>query len=71
MLSLWLIENWYLASYGSLASVSVLSKSGWLFIKYDNAFVSPDPEPSITSILYGWSEIYDHFKLCYVLFSFT
>ena len=70
MLSLLLIKNWYLASYGSLAYKYILSISGWLFIKFNNAFVFPDPEPPIISILYG-SGIYGHFKLCFVLFSFT
>ena len=42
--------------------------SGWLFIKFNSAFVFPDPEPPIINILYGWSEIYDHFELCSVLF---
>ena len=53
MLSLLLIKNWYLASYGSLAYKYILSISGWLFIKFNNAFVFPDPEPPIINILYG------------------
>ena len=53
VLSLLLIKNWYLASYGSLAYKYILSISGWLFIKFNNAFVSPDPEPPIIIILYG------------------
>ena len=47
MLSLFLIKNWYLSSYGSLAYKYILSISGWLFIKLSNAFVFPDPEPPI------------------------
>ena len=53
MLSLLLIKNWYLASYGSLAYRYILSISGWLFIKLNNAIVFPDPEPPITS-MDGW-----------------
>ena len=45
--------------------------SGWLSIKFNNAFVFPDPEPPIINILYGWSGIYDQFLLCTVLFSLT
>ena len=55
--SLLLIKNWYLASYGSLAYKYILSISGWLFIKFNKAFLFPDPEPLIISILYGWSAI--------------
>ena len=74
MLSLLLIKNWYLSSYGSLAYKYILSISGWLFIKFNNAFVFPDPEPPIIGYLYGWSGMYGHVKLCtvlFVLFSFT
>ena len=53
MLSLLLSKDWYLASHGSLAYKYILSMTGWLFIKFNNAFVLPDPEPSIISILYG------------------
>ena len=53
MLSLLLIKNWYLASYGSLAYRYILSISGWLFIKLNNAIVFPDSEPPITS-MDGW-----------------
>ena len=53
MLSLLLIKNWYLASYGALAYIYVLSISGWLFIKFNNAFVSPNPAQPIINILYG------------------
>ena len=56
-----LIKNCYLASYGSLAYKYILSISGCLFIKFNNAFVFPDPEPPIINILYG---IYGYFKLC-------
>ena len=38
----------------------------WLFIKFDNVFVSPNPEPPVI-ILYGWSGIYGHFGLfCFI-----
>ena len=53
VLSLLLIKNWHLSSYGSLAYKYILSITGWLFIKFNNAFVFPDPEPPIISILYG------------------
>ena len=36
------------------------------FIKFDNEFVFPDPEPSIINMLYEWSRIYGHFGLCSV-----
>ena len=55
------IKNWYLASYGSLAWKYTLSISDVFFIKFNNAFVSPDPEPPIINILYGSSGIYGHF----------
>ena len=45
--------------------------SGWFSIKFNNAFVFPDPEPPIINILYGWSGIYGQFLLCAVLFSLT
>ena len=67
--SLFLIKNWYLSSYGSLAYKYILSISGWLFIKFSNAFVFPDPEPPITNIPYGWSGIYSQLGLCFLLFS--
>ena len=69
MLSFFLIKNWYLSSYGSFAYKHILSISGWLFIKFSNAFVFPDPEPPIINILYGWSEIYGQLELCFLLFS--
>ena len=53
MLSLLLIKNLYLASYGSLAYKYILPISGWLFIEFNNAFVFSDPEPPIISILNG------------------
>ena len=68
MLSLFLIKNWYLSSYGSLAYKYILSMSCWLCIKFSNAFVFPDPEPPIINILYGWSEIYGQLRLCFLLF---
>ena len=40
-------------------------------LQLSRAFVIPDPEPPIISILYGWSGIYDHFELCSALFSFV
>ena len=52
VLFLLLIKNWYLAPYGSLTCKYILSISGWLFIKFNYAFVSPDPELTIISILY-------------------
>ena len=57
VLSLLLIKNWYLASFGSLAYKYYLPISGRLFIKFNNAFVFPDPDPPIINILYGWSGI--------------
>ena len=68
MFSLLLIKNWYLASYGSLAYKYILSIHGWLFIKFNKAFVFPDTESPIINILYEWSGLYGHFKLCSVLF---
>ena len=67
--SLFLIKNWYLSSYGSLAYKYILSISGWLFIKFSNAFVFPDPKPPIINILYGWSRMYGHLRLFFLLFS--
>ena len=52
-LSCLLIKNQYLAPYGSLPYKYILSISGWLLIKFNNAFVFPDPEPPIINILYG------------------
>ena len=71
VLSLLLIKNSYLDSYESLAYKYILSVSSWLCIKFNNTFVFPDPEPPIISILYGWSGIFGHIKLCSVLFSFA
>ena len=45
VLSFLLSKNWYLVSYGSLAYKYVLPISGLLFIKFNNAFAFPDPEP--------------------------
>ena len=42
--------------------------SGWLSIKFNNAFVFPDPELPINNILYRWSEYMA--TLDYVLFYF-
>ena len=53
VLYLLFIKNWYLVSYGTLAYKYILSISGWLFIKVNNAFVFSDPEPPIINILYG------------------
>ena len=69
MLSVFLIKNWYLPSYGSLAYKYILSISGWLFIKFSNAFVFPDTEPPIIDIVYGYSVIYGQLGLCFLLFS--
>ena len=66
-----LIKYWHFALYGSFAYRYALSISGWLLIKSNNAFVFPDLEPPIINILYGWSGIYGHFQLCYILFSFV
>ena len=71
VLSLLFIKNLYLASCGSLAYKYISLISGWLFIKFNNAFIFPDPEPPVISILYGQSGIYHHFKLCSVVFSFV
>ena len=46
----------------------ILLISDWLFIRLNDAFVFSDPEPPIINILYGWSGIYGHFKLCCVFF---
>ena len=69
ILSLLFIKTCYFASYESFPDKHILSISGLLFVKFNKAFVFPDPEISIISILYGISAIYDHFKLCFVLFS--
>ena len=45
--------------------------SGWFSIKFNNAFVFPDPEPTIINIPYGLSGIYGQYLLCSVLFSLT
>ena len=50
--SLLLIKNKYFASYGSLAYKYILSIFGWLFIKFNNTFIFPDPEPLIINILF-------------------
>ena len=36
VVSILLIKNWYLASYGYLAYKYILSMSGWLLIKFNN-----------------------------------
>ena len=46
-------------------------QSECLLIKFNNAFVFPDPEPLIICILYEWSGIYGQFELCFVLCSFA
>ena len=66
---LFLIKNWYLSWYRSFAYKYILSISGWLFIKFSNAFVFTDPEPPIINILYGWSGIYGQLGLCFLSFS--
>ena len=48
-----LIKNWYLSSHGYFAYKYILAISGWLFIKFNNAFVFLDPEPPIINIFYG------------------
>ena len=64
-----LIKNWYLSSHGYFAYKYILAISGWLFIKFNNAFVFLDPEPPIINIFYGWSGIYGQLGLCFLLFS--
>ena len=71
MLSLLLLKNWYFASFGYLIYKYILSISDCLFIKFNNAFVLPDPEPPIIGIMYGWSGIYGQTELCFVLLSFV
>ena len=70
-LSLLLIKYWYFASYGSLEYKYTLSMSGWFYIKFNNKFVFPDPDPPIINILCGWPGTYGQFLLCSVLFSLT
>ena len=70
VLSRLLIENWYFVSYRSLAYQSILSISSRCLIKLNKEFVSPDPEPPVINILYGWSEICSQFALCSFMFSF-
>ena len=41
-----------------------LSIPGLLFIRLNNAFVIPDPDPPTTNILYEWSRISGQFGLC-------
>ena len=38
------------------------------FIRLSNVIVFQKPEPSILSILYGWSRIWDQFGLCLIVF---
>ena len=71
VLSLLLIKNRYFSSYGSLAYKYILSISGCWFIRLNNEFVFPDPEPPIINILYRWSGIYGQFGLCSFMFSFV
>ena len=47
----------------------ILSISGWLFIKFNNAFAFPNLETPIVNILYGQSRMYGYFKLSSGLFS--
>ena len=70
VLSFVLIENWYFASYGSLAYKYILSVCGCWFIRLNNEFVFPDPEPLIINILYGWSWISGQSRLFSVVFFF-
>ena len=66
-----LIKNWYFASYGSFTYKNIISISGWWFIKFDNAFVFLDTEPTIINILYEWSRMHGHFGLSSILFLFV
>ena len=43
--------------------------SGWLLIKFNNALVFPDPDPSIINSLYGLYGAYGFIRLCSVSFS--
>ena len=51
--TLLLIKYEYFDSYGSFAHKYIFSMSGWFFIKFNNEFVFPDPEPPVVNILYG------------------
>ena len=53
VLSFLLIRNQYFASHGFFSCKYILSLSGWLFIKFNNAFVFLEPEPPIINTLYG------------------
>ena len=65
-----LMKYCYFASCGSFPNRYILSISGWLFIKFNNAFVFPDPEPPIINNNLLWSSgICSRFKKCSVLFS--
>ena len=69
LLSLLLSKIWYFASYGFFVYKYILSISGWWFSRFNNALVFPDPEHTIINILYGWSGIHGHFKLCFFIFT--
>ena len=58
----WAIKTIEILSFLPLINNSVTKGLSllWLIIsaiKFNNAFVFPDPEPAIISILYGWSGI--------------
>lgn len=57
--------NWY----GYFVYRYILSISSWRFVRLSNAFLFPDPEPSIINILNGWSGIWGQFALCSFNFS--
>ena len=63
-----LIENWYIASQGSLAYKFYQNLFCWFF-RLNNVF--PDSDPPIVDILYRWSGISDQFGLCSFMFSFV
>ena len=39
--------------------------SSSLFIKFNNAFVTPEPELQSINVWYSWPEIFGYFELCY------
>ena len=69
LLSSLLIKNWYFTWF--LEYKQILLISGWWFIRLNNEFAFPDPEPLIVHILYGWSRICGRFGICYFMFSFV
>ena len=44
---------------------------GSLYIRFNNAFFCPGPEPPIIDIRYGWSGVSVDFRLCSLMFSFV